>query len=48
LMQSLVPLAAPSGRRKNMGALATDAIPVLHESPSVQQSYPHVIPNGGH
>lgn len=47
-MQSLVPLAAPSGRRKNMGAADVGAIPVLHESASVGGSYPHVFPNGGH
>ena len=43
-MQSLVPLAAPSGRPQNRLAGGAVTSPLLHENPGPAGSYPHVVP----
>lgn len=44
-MQSLVPLAAPSGHPENSPPAATDAIPVIPEVAATARSYPRPIPS---
>src|SRR5512145_2427744 len=48
LMQSPVPLAAPSGRPQHRLPARTVAIPLVHDLESGFGSYPQVVPNGGH
>ena len=44
-MQSLVPLAAPSGQPQGTGGVAPLAIPLLHENRARPKSYPHSVPS---
>jgi arsenate reductase (thioredoxin) len=43
-MQSLVPLAAPSGRPQNRLAAGAATSPLLHENSGGAGTYPHVVP----
>ena len=48
LMQSPVPLAAPSGRPKNRRRPEDAAIPLVHDLGAAPRSYPQVMHIGGH
>jgi len=43
-MQSLVPLAAPSGPREDTGLASTAAIPVIPDFWPDRPGYPHLVP----